>query len=486
MEELKKRILELETISKDLDPPETVRNGYNRRIMQYADDYLGHLERSKAFSGEKVWAERFAIDGEASPIGELIDIFSEEVAEKGIRPSSGGHLGFIPGGGIYASALADFLVDITNEYAGIYFSSPGAVEMEHELLKWLKAIFRFPDHAVGNLTSGGSIATLIAFTAARDRHQIKSERIPKSVIYLSSQVHHCVNKAIRIIGLEDVIIRHIKLDANSRIDAREFGEQVDSDQRAGLNPFMVVASAGTTDTGAVDPLEEIGKTARENGLWYHIDAAYGGFFILTGEKKHLFSGIEMADSLVVDPHKGLFMPFGIGAVLVKDREAVFRSHHYTANYMQDSVDPNAPVNPSDVSPELTKHFRALRMWLPLKLHGIKPFAACLEEKLFLTQYFRKRLVEIGFETGPEPDLSVSYFWFPSRGVDQDLFNERLMKSIHRDGRVFLSSTKINGKFVIRMAILSFRTKLRTIDLAIEMINEARIEVEKELAAERYS
>lgn len=479
MEELKKQILALGEISKDLELSEAARNNCQQKVAKYAADFIERLEISKSYSNEKVLSKRLAIDGKTRPIEELLEIYSEEVAEKGIRPASGNHMGYIPGGGIFASALADFLVDITNEYAGIYFSSPGSVEIEHELLNWLKGIFGFPENAVGNLTSGGSIATLIAFTAARDRHKIKAERIPKSVIYLSSQVHHCVNKAIRIIGLEDVIIRHIDLDENSRIDAEEFKLQVELDKNAGLNPFMVVASAGTTDTGAIDPLKEIGETARANEMWYHVDAAYGGFFILTETKKQLFAGIDTADSLVVDPHKGLFLPFGIGAVLVKDREAVFHSHHYTADYMQDSFNDDAPVNPSDVSPELTKHFRGLRMWLPLQLHGIKPFVACLEEKLLLTTYFRKRLIGIGFEMGPEPDLSVSYFWYPGKSIDQDIFNERLMKLIHEDGRVFLSSTKIKGKFVIRMAILSLRTKLPAIDLAVKMIDEARAKLETE-------
>lgn len=196
------------------------------------------------------------------------------------------------------------------------------------------------------------------------------------------------------------------------------------------------------------------------------------------EKKERFDGIEMADSLVIDPHKGMFLPFGIGAVLVKDVEAVFHSNYYIANYMQDATQDNLPTNPADVSPELTKHFRGLRMWLPLQLHGIEPFIACLEEKLLLTEYFRQRLVKIGFKIGPEPDLSVSYFWYPSREIDENVFNEKLMELIHKDGRIFLSSTKLNGKFVIRMAILSFRTKLKHIDSAIEMLSEVTDDAEK--------
>ena len=480
MSKLRESILALENISGDLEPDEEARNEYLEHIQEFANRYISKIDDMDTYSDAKPEPKAFSINQGKKSIEELLETYLNNVALKGIKPASGGHLGYIPGGGLYTSALADFLVDITNEYAGIYFSSPGAVTIEHELLDWLKSIFGFPESAVGNLTSGGSIATLIAFTAARDRHKVKSEKIPKSVIYLSEQVHHCVNKALRIIGLEDVIIRYIKLDEFSRIEPEDLETQIEKDKIDGLYPFMVGTSAGTTDTGAIDPLEVIGNIARANNMWYHIDAAYGGFFILVDEKKDRFRGIENADSLVIDPHKGMFLPFGIGAVLVKDKEAVFHSHHYIANYMQDSMSADTLTNPADVSPELTKHFRALRMWLPLQLHGIEPFIACLKEKLLLVRYFRERLVEHGFEVGPEPDLSVSYFWYPSKEIDENEFNQKLMELIHKDGRVFLSSTKINGRFVIRMAILSFRTKLKTIDKAIDMIYEAKNKAEQSM------
>lgn len=358
----------------------------------------------------------------------------------------------------------------------MYYASPGAAAIENELLNWMKSLFGFPEDAVGNLTSGGSIANLIALAAARDKHKIKSERITGSVAYLSPQVHHCVHKSLRIIGLEDIILRYLKLDEYSKVDVRNLKEQISKDKNDGLNPFIIIASAGTTDTGAVDPLKEIGEVAKANKLWFHIDAAYGGFFILTKQKKYLFRGIEMADSLVIDPHKGLFLPYGTGAVLVKDKKAVFHSFRYTANYLQDVRRAGKIVHSADVSPELTKPFRGLRMWLPLKIHGLEPFIACLEEKLLLTTYFRKRLVELGFKVGPVPDLSVSYFWYPAIHTDENSYNEKLLEMIHKDGRVFLSSTRINGRFVIRMAILSFRTRIETIDSAIEMINEARTQL----------
>lgn len=480
MKKLIQRILELENISKELEPSELKRNEYHQQIQNYANSFIKDLEISKAYSDEKIKQGVLSINGIKKPLSRLIKDYANEVAGKGINAASGGHLGYVPGGGIYTSAIADFLADVTNEYAGLYYASPGAVVIENEILNWMKSIFGFPENAAGSLTSGGSIANLIALTAARDHHKIKSDKIPKSIIYLSPQAHHCINKALKIIGLEDVIIRYIDLDKHSRIDVNKLNEQINKDKSDLLNPFLIIATAGTTDTGAVDPLMEIGKIAQRNKLWYHIDAAYGGFFILTHQKKELFNGIEMADSLVTDPHKGLFIPSGTGAVLVKNKEAVLQSYQYTANYMQDSTRIITNIyNPADVSPELTRHFRALRIWLPLQLHGIEPFIACLEEKLLLTSYFRNKLLEIGFKTGPEPDLSISYFWYPSETVDENAFNQKLLELIHKDGTVFFSSTIINEKFVIRMAILSFRTKLRTINKAIEILNNARVNLEKE-------
>lgn len=476
MHNLKSRILALQQQSQSLEPTPVERDMLLDELRRYSHEFLNNLSNEKAYTSGKPDRSAFKIVKNTRSIKEILGIYAREVAAHGVKPASGGHMGYIPGGGIYASALADYLVDITNEYAGISFASPGAVAMEHELLAWMKSLFGFPESAVGNLTSGGSIANMISLTAARDKHKIKGAQVEKSVVYLSDHLHHCNLKALRIIGLEDVIIRHLRLDEHSRILSRDLREKVIADRESGLKPFLVIASAGTTDTGAVDPLQEIGEISAENELWFHVDAAYGGFFILSEKCKDLFRGIELADSLAVDPHKGLFLPFGLGAVLVKDREAVFHSHHHAANYMQDALENAHATDPADVSPELTKHFRALRLWLPLQLHGIAPFKACLDEKMLLTEYFRNQLMEAGFKVGPTPDLTVSYFWWPLSDGDENEFNKKLMKEIHKDGSVFLTSTTIHGKFVIRLAILSFRSKLETVDRAVEMIIRCKEQV----------
>lgn len=456
---------ELNKESSQLDLQQNERISLQETVVDYANNFINHLPNVKGFIEKK--PQGLDITNSPKPLKDILHLYQTEVAENGINAASGTHMGYIPGGGVFTAALADYIAAITNPFASVYYASPGAATIENEVICWLKKVFNFPNSAVGNLTSGGSVSTLIAFTAARDKHKIKNDLIKKSVVYLSEQVHHSTQKALRIIGLEDVIIRYVPLNENHRIKTDALEKLIEQDIANQLNPFLIVATAGTTDTGAIDPLQEISILAKKYQLWFHVDAAYGGFFILSS-KKTMFQGIEDADSIIIDPHKSLFLPYGLGAVLIKHKEAVLHANNYTANYMQDAVIDELVQNPSNVSPELTKHFRGLRMWLPLQYHGVKPFIACLEEKLLLVQYFRLKITALGFCVGPEPDLSISYFWYPFSTQCNEK-NKQLMQAIHQDGSVFLSSSIINNQFVIRIAILAFRTKKETVDKAIAMI-----------------
>ena len=348
------------------------------------------------------------------------------------------------------------------------------------LLRWMADLIGYPAQAAGNLTSGGSIANLIGIVTARDAQQLKAKDFERAVIYLSKQVHHSVAKAIRIAGLKECIVRHVPLDNHYRMRSKALEQQIVADKAAGLLPWLVIASAGTTDTGAVDPISTIGEIAHQQGLWYHIDGAYGAFFILCDEGQQILKGMDRSDSLVMDPHKGLFLPYGCGAVLVKDRQKLLDSHYYLANYMQDTVSANEELSPADLSPELTKHFRGLRVWLPLKLIGLAPFRACLAEKIELARYFYEKIQRIdGFEVGPFPDLSVvTYRYVPKRG-DANAFNQKLVQKMHEDGRVFISSTVLDGTFTLRAAVLAFRTHRDTIDLALDTLRQKA----EQLAAE---
>jgi len=469
------KIKHLERIALQLEPSSEQRALLMDEVLKYSEDFLNRIYQIPAYvstedKGKDILLSPIVEQG--ADISSLIKLIEHNVDRPGLNPASGGHLGYIPGGGIYYSALGDYLAAVMNRFAGIFFAGPGAVYMEHMLLAWMADIVGYPKSAGGNLTSGGSIANLVGIVAARDAHGLKAKDFEKSVIYLTTQAHHSVDKAIRIAGLKECVIQDVQLDEKSRMDADVLERTITSDKKKGLNPFLVIASAGTTDTGSVDPMEMIGQIANHHNLWFHVDGAYGAFFVLCDEGKKILKGIEQSDSLVMDPHKGLFLPYGSGALLVRDKQKLFDAFWYQANYMQDALNGAEELSPADISPELTKHFRGLRLWLPLKLIGVGPFRAGLEEKLLLARYFHEKIQTIdGFEVGAYPDLSVvTYRYIPKRGNADD-FNERLVKAVQNDGRVFISSTMLDGKFTLRLAVLSFRTHLATIDLLLEILKE---------------
>jgi glutamate/tyrosine decarboxylase-like PLP-dependent enzyme len=478
---MKNRIQSLEMIARKLEPDPPFRKRVRDRVTQYSEKFLKDNSKAPAYritSDKGAGLVREPFSEKPASIKDVLAMIQDYVDFPGLNPASGGHLGYIPGGGIYFASLGDYLAAVTNRYSGVFFASPGAVRMENHLVRWLSKIIGYPESAGGTLTSGGSIANLVGIVAARDAHNIGAEEVRRAAIYLTAQAHHSIDKAIRIAGLRDAKIRYINLDSSYRMIPAELEEQILADKKAGIRPFLVIASAGTTDTGAIDPLDEIAHISQKHGTWHHVDAAYGGFFLLTRYGIEKLRGIDQSDSVIIDPHKGLFLPYGLGAVLVRDSKKLQASQYYTANYMQDAALENEEISPAELSPELTRHFRGMRMWLPLKLHGLKPFRACLEEKLLLARYFYREIKKLGFETGPEPELSVvTYRYVPERG-NADEFNRRLLQEIIKDGRVFISSTILDGHFTLRFACLSFRTHLETVDLLLQLLKEKTEELIK--------
>jgi aromatic-L-amino-acid decarboxylase len=408
------------------------------------------------------------------PMDQVIGLLEREVVRPGAHPASPGHLAYIPGGGLYHSALGDYLAAVSNKYAGVFFSSPGAVRMENMLVRWAADLLGYPASAGGTIASGGSIATLAAVCAARDAHGIAGAVVSRAVVYLTAQAHHSIQKSLRIAGLAECPTRYVAMDGRHRMRPEALAAAIAADRAAGLRPWLVIAAAGTTDTGAVDPLDAIATVAAGERCWFHVDAAYGGFFLLTEHGRRTLAGIERSDSAVLDPHKGLFLPYGAGIVVVRDAAALLAAHRYTGAYMQDALGDPSELSPSDVSPELSKHFRGLRMWLPLMLLGTRPFRAALDEKLLLARYFREEAAALGFEVGPPPDLSIVTFRWAPAGVSLERANQlnrAIVDGIRRDGRVFLSSTMLEDRYTLRMAALAFRTHRRTIDLALRVLHE---------------
>ncbi len=478
------RIKELEAVSRRLEPDADERERLRRRVVEHGEAFYARLPDAKAYEIDKSGAVEmrdYPLQDEPRSLDHLLALVRRAVDTPGLSPPSGGHMAYIPGGGVYVAALGDYLAAVTNRYAGVRFASPGAVEMEEAGLAWMADLIGYGPGWGGNLTSGGSVANLIGIVTAREAAGLKARDYDRAVVYSTDQVHHCVDRALRTAGLGECVRRTVPMDDRYRMRPDALAALVQEDRQAGLTPWMVVASAGTTDVGAIDPLEEVGAVAKAEGLWYHVDAAYGGFFALCPEAAPKLAGLAMADTVVLDPHKGLFLPFGSGAILARDKAALYQAHTYEAHYMQDTISEHTLelASPGDLSHEFSKHFRGPRLWLPLQVHGVETFRACLEEKLLLTRYFRDRVAALGFEVGAEPDLSVAtYRWVPERG-DANAFNERLVAELHRDGRIFVTSTLLDGVFVLRVAILTYRTHLAQVDLYLEILEEKVAQLEAE-------
>lgn len=289
-------------------------------------------------------------------------------------------------------------------------------------------------------------------------------------LYASEHVHHSIAKAARIAGFRSDAIRLVATDDNLRMDAHALNEMIEADRARGLEPFFVVGNAGTTNTGAVDPLTEIARVCEQQDLWFHVDAAYGGFFQLTERGREKLAGITSADSITLDPHKGLFLPYGTGSLLVRDGAKLKAAHQLEADYLPHATTDASIPDFADYSPELSRDFRGLRVWLPLHLHGVSAFRAALDEKLDLTDVVYEGLSGIeSLEIPWEPDLTIVAFK-PRTGGNE--VARRLLDEINSHRRVWLSSTIVDGEVILRVCILSHRTHRDRIDEGVEIIQKA--------------
>lgn len=452
MSEADAQLQHLEAQARQLDTQPAEMGRWLNELSRFSQDYLEAVPNAPAFmAGDSVGALKPTLPAQGSDLSEVLREFDQGVLQHGIAPTSGRFMGYVPGGGLPSAAVGDFLAALTNRYAGVYLASPGAAQVENLAVGWLRDIIGFGDKAWGTLQSGGSLATVTAMVAARESRP--PARWSKGVVYTTDEAHICVAKALRTVGLGHITSRATPVDAQFRMRTDVLARQIAEDAAAGLEPWIAVVSAGTVNTGAVDPIGDVAALCRTHGMWLHVDAAYGGFFILTSAGKKKLCALSEADSVVLDPHKGLFLPYGCGATLVSDASTLRRAFAYEADYMADVHAPEV-ASPADFSPELTRHFRGLRLWISLKLHGLERFVAALEEKLALAQMAYEILEETPeVEMGPAPQLSCVTF----RAVGDDARTETVLNTILQSGRVHLSSTKLGGKMYLRMCILCLRT-----------------------------
>ena len=477
LDTLRSEILALEAAMRPLEPDRDERSRLGQMTLEHALAYLDAIPEAPANNS---WLDVFArrLEPEFADAGrdaaDILDYLGQCVERPGFATTSPRFMAYIPGGGLFHAAMGDLIAAVSNKYSGFASASPGAVRLENATTAWLAKVIGYPEGAAGTLTSGGSLATLTAIVAAREARDPDGG----GAVYMTRFAHYCVDKALHIAGRGKAPRRMIATGDRHRMSVSALAEAIERDVAEGIRPWLVVASAGTVDTGSVDPLAGIAELCARHGIWLHVDGAYGGLFALCDEGRSILSGIDRADSVVLDPHKTLFLPYGTGAVLTRDGRHLLDAFSASADYIRPLGESEVGPSPADLSPELTRHFRALRLWLPLQLAGVAAFRAAQEEKLRLARYFHARLAELeGWEVGYPPDLSVVAFRYRPSGGDIDAFNEELIRRVQQEGRVMLSGTRIDGHFHLRCAILSFRTHLEHVDEAIEVLSRAAVALE---------
>ena len=411
---------------------------------------------------------------EGRPYEELLDLLFTRVIPKSFNTAGPGYLAYIPGGGLPHAAVASLIAESTNRYVGVFAAAPGLAQIEANVVRWFCEMVGYPPSAGGILTTGGSLSNFSALVTAR------RERLPedflKGTLYVSDQTHHSIQKAAMLAGFPQRNVREIPSDERFRIRVDALAGQIGADRAAGFAPFFVVGNAGTTNTGAVDDLEALADLAAREGLWLHADAAYGGFFVLTDRGRRLLTGLSRADSIALDPHKSLFLPYGTGSLLVLDPEALKRAHALSADYMPSMQDDPDLVDFNMISPELSRDWRGLRVWLPLKMHGVEPFRRNLDEKLDLAQWAAEELRRLpGLEIVAPPQLSIVAFRLHSPGLDGEAsnrLNRDLLARINARKRVYMTGTTLRGSFAVRICVLSFRTHRDRMEQALEDIRTA--------------
>jgi aromatic-L-amino-acid/L-tryptophan decarboxylase len=458
--------------SRPLEPEPRELEAQTRAVAEFVLEHVLSLDRQPSFDLDEVQALRAsfreAVPEAGRPLEELLQRLAAATL-KSYNTAGPGYLAYIPGGGVYASALADFVATATNRYVGVSGAAPALAQIEETAVGWLAGLMGLPPGARGVLTSGGSLSSFSALVTAREERL--GEDFQDGSIYFSEETHHCVTKAARLAGFPRASLCALPTDARFRVAPEALEEAIREDRSRGRRPFLVVANVGTTNTGAVDPLPDVLRIAREQGLWVHADAAYGGFFRLAPGGEALLRGIEECDSMTLDPHKGLFLPYGLGALLVRDGAALARAHRGSASYVQDVAEEGS-LGFADLSPELSRDFRGLRLWLPLMLHGVAAFREQLGEKLALARWAYEILRDDPrFEMLDEPQLSVVAFRLRAPEAEAERLGPELLRRVNARKRVFLSSTRIRGRYALRICVLSFRTHADRVRDAVLALRE---------------
>jgi glutamate/tyrosine decarboxylase-like PLP-dependent enzyme len=441
-------------------------------------DFISLPEQSVGRTASRAKMEallREPLPEEGRPFDEVLAEFQDRVAPHDLRPSHPRFLAFIAGTPTFLSILGEWLSTGTNYFAGVWLEAAGPAQVEILVLDWLKELLGYPSEARGILTGGGSEATLTALVVARQR--LDPDARTRAVLYEAEQRHWSVDRAAMVLGLLADQVRPLPTGADGRLNADILTRAIAEDRRAGRLPWALVANAGATSTGAVDPLAAVADVCHDQSLWLHVDAAYGWSAALVPEGKDLLAGIERADSITMDPHKWFAQTYDAGCVLVRDGRRLSETFALRPDYMQDVVPADDEINFCDHGLALTRRFRALKMWLSMKVLGVRWFRDLVRHGCRLAELAELLLVRSGaFEILSRPQLSIVCFRYvpPSSKLaeaDLDRLNLAVVDAVLATGRAFLSSTRLAGRVALRFCFVNWRTTAADLEEVVTLVVE---------------
>ncbi len=365
---------------------------------------------------------------------------------------------FVPSPGNFVGVMADALASGFNVFAGTWLEASGPAEIELVTIDWLRQLCGLPGTAGGLFVSGGSVANMTALATAR--HVKLKDNMQDAVVYCSDQTHSSIERDLHILGFAPAQLRKIAPDNDFRLALPALRSEVEADRAASRMPFCVIANAGTTNTGAVDPLPELADFCRTEGLWLHVDGAYGAASILSDKGRSLLAGLEQADSLTLDPHKWLFQPYEIGCVLVRDQHWLRETFHILPEYLKDIASVEEEINFCDYGIQLTRGFRALKLWMSLKVFGLEAFRKAVAQGMSLAERAEEILRESPcWQVVTPAQLGIVTFRYTSNGrssAELDAINQQIIEEMIADGFAMLSSTVLRGQAVLRLCTINPR------------------------------
>ncbi len=384
---------------------------------------------------------------------------------------------FIPSSPTWPSILGDALATGFNIFQGTWLESAGPSQMELVVVDWFRAWLGFPETGGGLLTSGGSAANLGALVTARER----AGNPGAPVVYVSDQGHSSLERAARIAGIPRENVRKIPTDGAFRMEVQGLSQAVGLDRRNGLHPLFVCGNAGATNTGAVDHLAEIGRVAREEALWFHVDGAYGGFAVLVPEGREAFRGIEEADSVTLDPHKWFFQPYETGCLMVRDTQALENAFRILPEYLQDADLGREHVNFADRGIQLTRRFRALKVWMSVQMLGLGAFREAISDSMALARKAEAHVrASRHLELTAPASLGIVCFRFAPReralaAGELEALNLAIQEEIVASGLAMMSSTRLRGAFSLRLSIMNYRSTWEDVRETLEAVERVGVE-----------